>query len=281
MDARVFAALAEPNRLRIVELLDQAPRSVGEVATGIGLRQPQATKHLQTLENARLVVAYRLGRRRIYALRREPFQQLSERLGEYAAVHPSEDVLDAYSQAIADEQAAARRDPQWASGRRLRFTRKVRAPVADVWSHWTSAPLIRRWWSPDHFHVAECRFDPRVGGRIRIVMQEADGARYVSAGHVLALTPPTHLRFELAQLAADGTPLLSADHALRLAERGAETTLALTIRVKSVQPAAAAALAGMRFGWEQLLAKLDQSLRLGLVTRGLDDRANPAPARSP
>jgi DNA-binding transcriptional ArsR family regulator len=63
----LLAALAEPNRLRIVELLADAPRPVGEVATALGLRQPQATKHLQTLERAGLVTMQPLGRRRASA----------------------------------------------------------------------------------------------------------------------------------------------------------------------------------------------------------------------
>ncbi|MGL1442127.1 helix-turn-helix domain-containing protein, partial [Vibrio parahaemolyticus] len=45
MDSRLLAALAEPNRLRIIELLGEAPRPVGEIATTLGVRQPQVTKH--------------------------------------------------------------------------------------------------------------------------------------------------------------------------------------------------------------------------------------------
>ena len=33
MDAALLTALADPNRLRIVELLNVAPRAVGEIAT--------------------------------------------------------------------------------------------------------------------------------------------------------------------------------------------------------------------------------------------------------
>ena len=51
----VLVALAEPNRLRIVELLGRQPRTVGEIAAALALRQPQVTKHLQTLEHAGVV----------------------------------------------------------------------------------------------------------------------------------------------------------------------------------------------------------------------------------
>ena len=67
MDPAVFAALAEPNRRRILEFLGESPRSVGEVAGAVGLRQPTATKHLQALERAGLVDNARLQGERLRA----------------------------------------------------------------------------------------------------------------------------------------------------------------------------------------------------------------------
>ena len=47
-----LTALAEPNRLRIVELLRDKPRPVGEIAKRLRLRQPQVSKHLRVLSDA-------------------------------------------------------------------------------------------------------------------------------------------------------------------------------------------------------------------------------------
>jgi DNA-binding transcriptional ArsR family regulator len=91
VDFRLLAALAEPNRLRIIELLDESPRAVGEIATRLALRQPQVTKHLQTLERTGLVEMYPLGQRRIYALRRERLSELGSWLARFDVEHPSED----------------------------------------------------------------------------------------------------------------------------------------------------------------------------------------------
>src|SRR2546428_8446434 len=107
MDGAFLAALAEPNRLRIVELLNVAPRAVGEIASKLDLRQPQVTKHLQALERAGLVVAHPLGQRRIYALRREPLRQLRVRLPTLQTDHPSEAVLDPYPPPIPPQPASA------------------------------------------------------------------------------------------------------------------------------------------------------------------------------
>jgi DNA-binding transcriptional ArsR family regulator len=48
-------ALAEPNRLHIVELLRDGSLTVGEIAERLVLKQPQASKHLRVLSDARLI----------------------------------------------------------------------------------------------------------------------------------------------------------------------------------------------------------------------------------
>lgn len=86
MDTTTFSALAEPNRLHIVELLRNGPLTVGEIADHVGIRQPQASKHLRVLLDARLVDVQVVANRRIYRLRQEPFQELNEWLESYKAL---------------------------------------------------------------------------------------------------------------------------------------------------------------------------------------------------
>jgi uncharacterized protein YndB with AHSA1/START domain/DNA-binding transcriptional ArsR family regulator len=255
VDAHLLAALAEPNRLRIVELLDAAPRAVGEIAGALELRQPQVTKHLQTLERAGLVEMHPLGQRRIYALRRQPLRELRGWLGRFDTAHPSEDVLVDYRAALEAERA---RGPQ--TDRELRIERTLAAPPPEVWRAWTSADSVRRWWAPRHFTVADCDVEPVPGGRLSIVMAEGDGTRHRAEGRFLELTPPSELRFELAPLGPDGAPLFSATHELRLEPRRGRTRLTMTIRVSGESAAAGPALAGMRIGWGQSLDKLEAAL---------------------
>lgn len=72
----LWTALMEPNRLHIVELLRDGPLTVGEIATRLGLQQPQVSKHLKVLSEADIVEVQPQANRRIYQLRREPFQEL-------------------------------------------------------------------------------------------------------------------------------------------------------------------------------------------------------------
>lgn len=78
-----FRALAEPNRFHIVEMLRDGPRPVGDLVSGLGLRQPQVSKHLRVLSEAGLVDVQVDAQRRIYALRAAPLQELEVWLETY------------------------------------------------------------------------------------------------------------------------------------------------------------------------------------------------------
>src|SRR6266511_2893457 len=78
-----FSALAEPNRLQIVELLRQRPLPVGLIAERLRMRQPQVSKHLRVLSEAGLVQVRPLAQQRIYGLRAEGLKELYDWLEGY------------------------------------------------------------------------------------------------------------------------------------------------------------------------------------------------------
>jgi DNA-binding transcriptional ArsR family regulator len=78
-----LAALGEPNRFQIVELLREGPCSVNEIASRLTLSQPGASKHLGVLKRAHLVEVRAHGQQRLYSLRGEPFQQVQAWLESY------------------------------------------------------------------------------------------------------------------------------------------------------------------------------------------------------
>ncbi len=261
MDASALTALAEPTRLRIVELLDVRPHAVGEIAAALDLRQPQVTKHLQTLQRTGLITVHPLGQRRICALERPRFAELRDWLADLARDAPSsEAALDAYRRALDAESAAAAADPAWAVGRVLELERSVAATPQELWSFWTTSERMRTWWAPEHFTVAECEVDPRPGGAMTLVLQEGDGTRHRASGHVVAAEAPHALDFEMAPLGPDGAPLFTVAYAVRLDPAADGTVLSLQARIDASTAAAAPALAGMRIGWEQSLDRLARAL---------------------
>jgi len=78
-----LSALAEPNRFHIVEFLRDGPRPVGEIVAHLHLRQPQVSKHLRVLSQARLVEMHPVAQQRIYQLRPQPFKELDAWLASY------------------------------------------------------------------------------------------------------------------------------------------------------------------------------------------------------
>lgn len=90
-------ALAEPNRLHIVELLRDGPLTVGEIAERLGLRQPQVSKHLRVLSDSGLVEVHPRANRRIYKLRPQHFLELDEWIDSFRAIWENRfDRLDDY-----------------------------------------------------------------------------------------------------------------------------------------------------------------------------------------
>ena len=82
---RTLAALADPNRRRVIELLRERPRASGDLAQAAGLTPPAMSRHLRTLRQCGLVGEDHDGfdaRVRIYHLRPEPMADLKQWLEE-------------------------------------------------------------------------------------------------------------------------------------------------------------------------------------------------------
>lgn len=89
MNATTLSALAEPNRLRIIELLRDTPCSVGEIARRLLLRQPQVSKHLRVLNEVGFVGVRAKAQQRIYQLEARPFAELETWLETFKSLWES------------------------------------------------------------------------------------------------------------------------------------------------------------------------------------------------
>src|ERR1700753_2669089 len=99
MNAETLAALGEPNRLRIIELLRAGPRPVGDIQGRLGLRQSLASQHLKVLRDVGLVEMEPRAQQRFYRLRPQPLKQLHRWLDRYRHIWEErfeqlDDVLD-------------------------------------------------------------------------------------------------------------------------------------------------------------------------------------------
>jgi DNA-binding transcriptional ArsR family regulator len=105
-----FAALAEPNRLRIVELLRAGPLPVGAIGEALCLNQPQVSKHLRVLKAARLVDVEPRAQQRLYGLCPEPLRELSAWLEGYRSLWGERlDQLDELIEALQAENEGGKK----------------------------------------------------------------------------------------------------------------------------------------------------------------------------
>jgi uncharacterized protein YndB with AHSA1/START domain/DNA-binding transcriptional ArsR family regulator len=261
--------LADPARYRLVGLLAEQPRPVGVLAQLAEARQPQTTKHLQTLERAGLVTSRRIGQRRIYALRPGPLRDLATALSSLATTADRPDgphaTHDRYGRGLNAERLAAQ-GPGWADGRSFRFSRSLTGRPELVWRHLTEVPLLARWWTPDDLRLGELRFEARPGGRIVQEYRDAgdtDGASPVTGraeGVVEDVRPGEHLAYRLSPLLADGSPAFTArvDLYLRPVDTGTDLDVSWLITDSTVD--SADFVAGIEIGFGQGLDKLAASL---------------------
>jgi DNA-binding transcriptional ArsR family regulator len=78
-----YAALTEPHRRRILDLLRDREHSVTDLVASLDLSQPGVSKHLKVLRQAGLVEARVDGKRRVYGLRAEPLAEVAAWLEPY------------------------------------------------------------------------------------------------------------------------------------------------------------------------------------------------------
>ena len=107
-----FDALADPTRRRILDLLRERPRLVGELVellqVEMEISQPRVSKQLRVLREAGLVNVRQDAQRHWYELRFEPLVELDTWLDAYRQLWREHfDRLDSYLTALQQQDAVA------------------------------------------------------------------------------------------------------------------------------------------------------------------------------
>ncbi|MEV5283573.1 metalloregulator ArsR/SmtB family transcription factor [Streptomyces sp. NPDC052811] len=262
-------ALADPARWRLVSLLAERPRSVGVLAQLAAARQPQTTKHLQTLERAGVVTSQRTGQRRIYALRSAALRDLAGTLSRLADTADQADgsqaTYDRYGRSLHTERLAAK-ESGWADGRSFTFHRSLTGRPELVWRYLTEIALLARWWTPDDLRISELVFEARAGGRIVQEYRDAedsdglDLAAGRAEGVVVDARPGERLAYRLSPQLPDGALAFTAHVDLILRPTGTGTDLNVRWRITDSMVDSADFIAGIEIGFGQSLDKLAVNL---------------------
>ena len=104
MDAHLdtFAALADPTRRQIIDVLRRGERQVNDVVAELHIHQSGVSRHLRILHDAGFVQMRPEGQRRYYTLRAEPFRELDTWLADYRELWEAR--LDRFGKALAQRQ---------------------------------------------------------------------------------------------------------------------------------------------------------------------------------
>jgi DNA-binding transcriptional ArsR family regulator len=99
---QTLAALADPTRRAVVDLLHRRPRRAGELAAAMAMTPPAMSRHLRVLRKSGLVEedhAEEDARVRVYRLRAQPFTTLRRWLEEVETFWAQElDAFKAYAE---------------------------------------------------------------------------------------------------------------------------------------------------------------------------------------
>lgn len=95
-----LAALADPTRRAIFELMADRPRPVGELAKELPVTRPAVSQHLKVLQDAGLVSHHAEGTRRIYAVNPDGLAELRAYLDHFwdQALASFKDIVDRSSE---------------------------------------------------------------------------------------------------------------------------------------------------------------------------------------
>ncbi len=141
------------------------------------------------------------------------------------------------------------------------FKRLYYATPEKLFKCFTDAKLLAKWWGPANWTNPTCQFEPKVGGKIYIVMhgeigpgQEMDAPM---TGTVLEIDPPKKLVFSSQALFGnDPEPQIDSITKVSFVKKGEQTQLSVDVEVKMFKPQALMALTGMEAGWSGSLDKL-------------------------
>lgn len=158
----LWAALADPTRRQILDLLRERPRTTGQLSDEFPTTRFAIMKHLNILESAGLVVIRRQGRERWNHLNAIPLQLLFDRwVKPYQAVWSSR-MTDLKSQI---EESTMSNQP--ANIQQVELEIKIQASVKKVWKALVEKTTF--WWSKDFYTSTKTKgfhLEPKLGGRM-------------------------------------------------------------------------------------------------------------------
>jgi DNA-binding transcriptional ArsR family regulator/uncharacterized protein YndB with AHSA1/START domain len=253
--ARLWRALADPTRRRILDLLRERPRITGEIAAQFPVSRIAVMRHLEVLSQAGLVTSRKRGRERWHYLNAVPLQKLYRRWADPAAAGFASALLR-----LADTVEA--------EGRHMEPIRPTVDIALDIEIAGTPAAVFAAltkdaggWWGQPFVtaRATSLALDPRLGG---LFTERWDNGGQVIAS-VTGWAQDEHLALTGSFHVGVGVGVATFD----LAGSGVGTVLRFSFRAIGVLDAEKAG--AMSRGWEELVGTrlkglVETGTRLGI-----------------
>jgi DNA-binding transcriptional ArsR family regulator len=113
-----FAALADPTRRAVLDLLRRGCQPAGRIADAFPVSRPAISRHLGVLRRSRLVIEQRQGRHRVYHLNAQPLAAVDSWLEQYRCFwHTQLSGLKAFVESESQARPRSRRSSKTHSGK--------------------------------------------------------------------------------------------------------------------------------------------------------------------
>jgi uncharacterized protein YndB with AHSA1/START domain len=141
--------------------------------------------------------------------------------------------------------------------RELYISRFYAVSRQQVFRAWTEPKQLSRWWGPKDFTTPVCEIEPRVGGRLNIVMRGPDGTDYPMQGTITDIRASERFAFDFEALdKVGGKPVLQGRLSVTFTEEDGKTRASLSTYAEGLGIDAVDKLEGMETGWNQSLDRL-------------------------
>ena len=223
-DMLVWSALGDPTRRHLLDLLRGGPRTTGALCARFAMSRTAVMKHLDILEEARLITVRRKGRERWNYINAAPLRSVYERwLTPFQQLWASS--LSNLGTIVEGDVVSAASSSSAISSDEIVQTVTLSASPERVFEALTKN--VARWWSHvtyDHDGRPDLRIEPSAGGRFVEVLGNCERLY----GIVTRVEPPSVLRIE-GGMGMGGCMLGTVQFEIAARESGAELTLSHTV----------------------------------------------------
>jgi uncharacterized protein YndB with AHSA1/START domain len=142
----------------------------------------------------------------------------------------------------------------------LRLSRVFHARRETVFTAWSSAEHVKRWFSPESFTVPDAKVQMQVGGAFDVCMRSPTGEQHWVRGTFVEVTPHTRLVIDMQCADSAGKPLFRAYTEVDFSDALGGTRLDVVQTYTVIDPSSAWMLKGAPDGWRTTLDKLEKEV---------------------